>query len=114
MLDLIEDFQQLHDALPQLHHNKKLRKTGNDPKQTQKWHKKQLTKNHAGRRSNPSNLLYQADILRHNNLIEDCIAQLDALGNTDQTLIQLLNNYWILAEENKKFSSASIFNKLVK
>jgi len=114
MLDLIEEFQLFYNAVPQYHHKNKLPKTGVDSKQTQAWHVKQLTKNHAGRRSNPSYKLYQADVLRHNNLVQDIVAQLDREGKSDAQLIKVIDTYWIDMEEDTKYNSATHFLKLVK
>ena len=114
MLDLIEDFQLFYNAVPQYHHKKKLPKTGADASQTQAWHVKQLTKNHAGRRAMTTHKLYEADVLRHNNLVESVLNSLDREGKSDAYLVKLIDTYWIDMEEHTKYNSATHFLKLVK
>ena len=114
MLDLMDEFLLYYDAIPQYHHKKKLPGTGSDPAQTQAWHIKQLKKNMSGRRQNVSHRIYEADVLRHNNLVEDIVKQLDASGKPDAYLTKVIDNYWIDMTEDTKYNSAEQFLKLVK
>jgi len=114
MLDIMEDFLLLFNKLPALHHKNKLRRIGLDPAKDIKWHIKELTKNNKGRRDNIKHLIYEADVLRHNNVVEDVVNQLDNKGNTSEQLKEVLDEYWILLDENKKLSAAERFHKLYK
>ena len=96
MLDKTEALLQLYDAKPGLHHKQELRKVCDiDGKRTQQWHYNKIKKNLKGRRTKPNYLIYEADVLRHNNLLEDLIKQLESKGNTDQQLLQVITSIWI-------------------
>ena len=114
MMDTMEQFTAFFNNMRNYHHKEKLPRTGNDAAQTQKWHIKEITKNNINRRNNINHLIYEADVLRHNNVVEDIVNQMDRAGNTDAVLISFIELYWILLEENKKFSAQNLFHKLYK
>jgi len=115
MLDKTENLLLFYTKLVNQHHKQRLRKASDiDGEQTQAWHYKHLSKNLAKRRHNPSYLIYEADVLRHNNLLEDLIKQLDKLGNSKTQLLQIITDYWIDMMEDKPLTSVNLFHKLTK
>lgn len=112
MLSMTEDLIAVYKSMPSIHHKKKLPEVGLDGKRTQEWHIKKLTSNTSGRKEHINHLIYEADVLRHNAVLEDIIKQLGKKDNSQESLDAIRNELYIDLEEDKPLSSANLFNKL--
>jgi hypothetical protein len=114
MLVMTENLIKVYNKLTSTHHKKPLPAVGLDGERTQAWHIKQLSRNTSGRKEHMNHLIYEADVLRHNAVLEDLLKQLGKKGNTTELLNDIRNELYIELDEDKPLSSANLFNKLAK
>lgn len=112
MLGMTEDLIAVYKSMPSIHHKKKLPAVGLDGQKTQQWHIKKLADNTSGRKEHMNHLIYEADVLRHNAVLEDIIKQLGKKGNSQDKLDTIRDALYIELDEDKPLSSANLFNKL--